>query len=299
MSVQVLEQLGSRDVSKSGGKLTARRSFHVWDEAAPLATPGTVVVLFGTGGLPVYGETFPESPNLQARDYRLSRVDGHRDLWLVEWEYVEADLISSTVPEVQPGEVGYVEITARITAGFVDAWRALTTVELADLTKAGGKYPFGNNNASRLDIGGTPIDVAGEPTQQIVRQIELQVTEVQSGIPNLTAYLPFTWARNNVAFMGAPIGQLLYVGANVSRIDVAKFQWQHTFVLDRWWHMRQQPYKWPDGKVPTMGPVGSKVAESVFFVQPFPSYANFFAMSSNFTRVQSAPIINVPFLGFP
>lgn len=299
MSVQVVEQLGSRDVSKTAGKLTARRGFHVWNSAVALSTPGSVVVLFGTNGLPVYGETFPESPNLQARDYRLSRVDGHGDLWLVEWDYVEADLISASVPDSQPGEIGYVEVTARITAGFVDAWRSLTTAELADLTKSGGKYPFGNNNASRLDIGGTPIDVAGEPTQQIVRQVEIQVTEVQSGIPNLTAYLPFIWARNNVTFMGAPIGQLLYVGANVTRIDVAKFQWQHTFVLDRWWHMRQQPYKWPDGKVPTSGAPGTKVAESVFFVQPFPSYANFFAMSSNFTQVQTSQVINVPILGFP
>lgn len=299
MSVQVLEQLGSRDVSKTGGKLSARRSFHVWDDADALATPGSVVVLFGTGGLPIYGETFPESPNLQARDYRLSRVDGHRDLWLVEWEYAEASLISASIPDLQPGETGYVEVTARITANFVDAWRSLTTTELADLTKSGGKYAFGGNNALRLDIGGAPIDVAGEPTQQVVRQIEVQVTEVQSGIPNLTSYLPFIWSRNNVAFMGAPVGQLLYVGANVTRIDVAKFQWQHTFVLDRWWHMRQQPAKWPDGKVPTMGPIGAKVAEQVFFVQPFPSYANFFAMSPNFTQVQSSQVINVPIIGFP
>lgn len=295
MSVQIVEQLGSRDVSKSGGRLTARRSFHVWNDSASISTPGSLVVLFGTGGLPIYGETFPESPNLQARDYRISRVEGHGDLWLVEWDYVEGDLPS--LP--QPSEIGYVEITARITAGFVTAWRSLTTVEIRDLTKLGGKYEYGKGSATRDDIGGFPIDVAGDPTQEIIRQIELQVTEIQAGIPDLTAYLPFVWTRNNVAFMGAPIGQVLYVGANVTRIDVAKFQWQHTFILDRSWHLRQQCVKWPDGKIPTMGPVGAKVAEAVFFVQTFPSFANFFAMSPNFTRIQSQPLINVPIIGFP
>lgn len=298
MTLRVEEQIGSRNIQKVAGKLSARRGFHVWNETTAITTPGSVVVLFGTNGLPVYGEAFPESPNLQARDYRLSRVDGHRDLWLVEWDYSAADLISGTGQ--QPGEIGYVEVSARISATFVDAWRALTTAELADLTKqASTKYPYGNNNATRPDIGGAPLDVAGDPTQDMVRQVEIQVTEVQAGIPNLTAYLPFVWSRNNVAFMGAPIGQLLYLGANISRIDVAKFQWEHTFLLDRWWHMRQQAVKWPDGKVPTMGPVGAKVAESVFFVQPFPSFANFFALSPNFSQIQASVQINVPILGFP
>lgn len=296
MSVQILEQLGSREVSKSGGRLTARRSFHVWeDSGAALSTPGSVVVLFGTGGLPSYGQEFPESPNLKARDYRLSRVDGHADLWLVEWDYVEGEL--PLLP--QPSEIGYVEVTARIIGTHVAAWRALSTDELQDLTKNGGKYEYGKNNPTREDIGGFSIDAAGEPTQDIVRQIELQVTEIQAGIPDLAAYLPFVWRRNNVSFLGAPIGQVLYVGANVTRIDVAKFQWTHTFVLDRWWHMRQQCAKWPDGKIPTKGPVFAKVAESVFFVQPFPSFANFFAMSPNFFRIQSQPMINVPLIGFP
>lgn len=298
MSVQVQEQIASRAVSKSGGKLTARRSFHVWNTAVAIDTPGQVVVLFGTSGLPVYGEAFPESPNLLARDYRIARADGHTDLWVVEWDYGIGDQVGLIGRE--PGEIGYTEITARIGGGFVDAWRALTGAQLSALTAVGAAYPSGSGNSSRSDIGGTPIDVAGEPLQDVVRQVEIQITEIQGGMPDLSFYLPFVWCRNNTSFLGARIGQLLYTGANVSRIDVNRFQWEHTFVLDRWWHMRQQPYKYADGRIPMMGQPGRQNAESVFFVQPFPTYANFFAMSSNFRIAGSSqPLINVPILGFP
>jgi hypothetical protein len=295
VSVKVHERLESRDVSRIGGKLTARRQFHVFDDATPLATPGSVIVLFGSNGLPYYGEEFPESPNLRARDYRLSLVAGHRDLWAVEWEYSEAEL--ATFPQRQPGEVGYTEVTARTIANFVDAWRVLSKPDIANKTKAGGDNQYGAG--STVDIGGTPIDAAGEPLQDVVRQIEIQITEVVGGVSSFAPYLEFVWRRNNSTFLGAQIGQLLYLGAQINRIDVAKYQFTHTFLLDRWWHMRQRATKWSDGRTPLMDVNGRKHAESVTFVQPFPDYANFFAMSPNFTQTAGAFVINVPILGFP
>lgn len=291
MSLNIVEQLGSRQISRTDGKLSARRGFHVWNSTSPLTTPGQVYALSGTGGLPYFTEPFPESPNLIARDYNISRVDGHRDLWLVEWDYQPGDSLTSS--QKDPTEIGYVEISARLSASFVEAWRSLQPQAFAALMLS--VYPNGSNNSSRPNIGGAPIDVAGEPMQDVVRQVEIQVSETLGGIPNISAMLPFVWRRNNTPFLGAPVGQLLYVGANVNRIDVDRFRFEHTFVLDRWWHMRQQPYKFPDGRIPLMGVPGKQHAESVFLVQPFEGYANFFALSPNFSAVQNPPLVSLPF----
>lgn len=291
MSVKIVEQLGSRQVSRTDGKLTARRSFHVWNDTTPLVSPVQVYALSGTGGLPYFTEPFPESPNLVARDYNISRVDGHQDLWLVEWDYQTGD--SLTGSQKDPTEIGYVEISARLSASFVEAWRSLTPQAFAALMA--GPYPSGSNNSSRPDIGGTPIDVAGEPLQDVVRQVEIQIAETVGGVPNLSSMMAFVWRRNNTPFLGTPVGQLLYVGANVNRVDVDRFRMEHTFVLDRWWHMRQQPYKFPEGRIPLMGIPGKQHAESVFLVQPFEGFANFFALSSNFRAVQNPPLL-LPFI---
>jgi hypothetical protein len=282
MSVQVKELLESRAVSKKQGKLTATRSFHVWDDAGTLTSPATLATLFGTNGLPIYGEEFPESPNLVARDYEYAKVSGHNDLWLVRWEYAEV-AFGTSLPEKEPGQPGYIEISATISAERVEAWRAHSYAELAQLTGSSGLYPNGNSS-TKPDIGGDRIDVAGAPLQAIVRQVEITITEVRSGIPNLLFLLPYTWSRNSNGFLNAPTGQLLYVGANINRIDVNLFQFSHKFVLDRWWHMRQMAITDPEGKVKTVpyGTPSVRRAETVQFVQPFPTTRDFFQMSPNF-----------------
>lgn len=278
----VVELLQSRAIAKRGGKLTATRSFHVFDTASPITSPATIATLFGTQGMPIYGEEFPESPNLVARDYDYALVAGHADLWLVRWEYAEAEF-GTSLPEKEPGQPGYVEISASISAERVQAWRSLTYGELQTLTKSGGPYALGNST-TKPDIGGDKIDVAGNPLDDVVRQVEITITEVRSGIPNLLFLLPYTWSRNNTEFLNAPIGQLLYVGANVNRIDINMFQFSHKFILDRWWHMRQLCVTDAEGK-PKTQPYGSppvRRAEQVFFVQPFPTTRDFFQMSPNF-----------------
>ncbi len=285
MSVQVRELLESRAISKKGGKLSATRSFHVWNDATPIVTPGAIATAFGTNGLPVYGEEFPESPNLLARDYEYARVAGHTDLWLIRWDYAEST-IGGTLPPKEPGQPGYVEVSATISASMVPAWRALTDSELASLVADGGPYPFGSS-PTQSDIQGEPIDVAGNPLQDVVRQVEITITETRSGIPNLLFLLPFVWRRNNNNFLNAARGQLLYCGASINRIDINTFTFAHKFVLDRSFHMRQLAVCDAFGNVIPMSypnnPANAReVAAKVIFVQPFPTYANFFAMSPNF-----------------
>lgn len=280
----VLELLESRAVAKKSRKLTATRSFHVYDSVTPITSPATIATLFGTLGLPIYGEEFPDSPNLLARDYDFALVSGHTDLWLVRWEYSESEF-GGSLPEKEPGQPGYVEVSATISAERVQAWRSLTYNEIASLTSFAGGYPNGNTTTSP-NIGGEYIDIGGEPLQDIVRQVEIVVTEVRVGIPNLLFLLPYTWSRNSTQFLGAPVGQLLYVGANVNRIDVNLFQFQHKFILDRWYHMRQMAITDAEGR-PIQQSFGSppdvvQRASKVIFVQGFPTMRDFFQMSPNF-----------------
>jgi hypothetical protein len=285
MSIQVHELLESRAFSRKGGKLTGTRSFHVWDDASPITSPEALRLLFGSSGLPIDGEAFPQSPNLVAKDYDAAKVAGHSDLWLVRWEYSESGIVQG---QLQPADPGYCEISANITAQRVDAWRMLTDSELASMTASGGDWAYGDGNFDE-DIGGVSIDAAGDPLSSVVRQVEITISEVRLGIPNLSFTLPFVWRRNSNRFLGAPIGQLLYAGCTVNRIDINKFTFDHKFILDRWWHMRQLAVTDAFGKVDTMD-IGSEenpraVAATVLFVQEFTGSADFFALSPNFSGV--------------
>lgn len=293
MTATVRELLESRSVSKKGGKLTGSRSFHVYDTATPIQTPGRVVTLFGSQGLPAYGEAFPETATLFARDYELALVSGHNDLWLVRWDYSELEAGGGiSIPEVEPGQPGYIEISANVTAARFPIWRSLDDAAIAVLTSDTGDYPAGDCGSPK-DIGGISVDVNGEPLNDVIRQVEIVITEVRPGIPKIGELIGYIWKRNDRAFLGAPKGQLLYQGVSINRIDVNLFQYQHKFGLDRWYWMRQVPIRnalgdvvpAPVGIVPGPGLPPYNVAGTVLFVQGFPDKINFFNISPRFRDV--------------
>jgi hypothetical protein len=297
MATTVRELLESRSVAKKGGKLTASRAFHVYDASAAIQTPSRIISTFGAQGLPAYGEQFPESPNLFARDYDIALVSGHNDLWIVRWEYSELEISGGVaIPEIEPGQPNYVEISASISATRFPIWRSLTEEQLALLTSPTADpvaYPNGDAPTPK-DIGGTSVDVNGEPLDQVIGQAEITISEIVPGIPNLSGAYAYLWKRNSTQFLGAPIGQLLYQGVNVNRIGVNLFQYSHKFGLDRMWWMRQVPVRNALGDVipkdapivPQGGGAPYNVAKTVFFVQGFPNKADFFNISPNFRRVE-------------
>lgn len=295
MPTTVRELLESRSVAKKGGRLTANRSFHVWDESSPIQTPSRVISAFGSQGLPQYGEQFPESASLFARDYDIALVSGHNDLWIVRWEYAELEIGGGVpIPEVEPGQPNYVEIAASITMTRFPIWRSLPeALMLAHVsTNAPQTYPNGDM-VSQVDIGGVPVDVNGEPVDQVIGQVEITINEIVPGIPNLSGAFAYLWKRNSTRFLNAPIGQLVYTGVNVNRVGVNLFQYSHKFALDRNWWLRQVPIRNALGDVvpratPVVPPGGGapyNVAGKVLFVQGFPDKADFFNISPNFRRV--------------
>lgn len=279
MSVYVVEQLNSRNVSRTQGKLKATRTFHVWDDATPITTPNTVSALFGSNGLPYFGEPFPGTTTLGAMDWSIAKVDGHADLWSVTWEYQEVTGGGTVVapPPPGPNEVtdasvhGYVEVNATLSASHVDVWRVYDRATIIAECSANGRFPKGL--PPNTPIRGQKVDAGGHPVSYILRQFDINITLVRDGQFKPRNLLSFVWKRNDTAFLDCEPGSVLYCGANVNRIGERKFQYSHRFVYDQWFHMRQSAMRDMNGEVmcgPRSSTDNTSCAEDVRFIQPFP-----------------------------
>lgn len=280
MSMQAIEQLGSRQISRTQGKLRATRSFHVWDETSPIETPNDVYRLFGAGGLPYYGEPFPGQGNLGAIDWNIERVDGHNGLWRVTWEYQEVRFgFRTIVPPVEPApdEIkdptapGYTEISATITASHVDTWRAIDRATIKAMCDP-NNGPHRLGQPTMADIGGTRVDSGGHPVSYILRQFEVTIMIVESSF-RPDRILPFLWKRNDAPIFYCEAGSVLYCGCTVNRIGVDAYQVHHRFSYDEWYHMRQAPGRDITGEIMlTTHPQNPLLAtaEYVHWVQPYP-----------------------------
>jgi hypothetical protein len=265
----VNEFMESRSISTSGGRGNGRRVFH----ASGYANPGLVFDLFGAGTLPRKYDRHPDFPGLIARDFTITLVAGHTDLWKVEWTYEQISGGGLTEPaevpvdETLPNEVRYVESSAEIRAEFVLAYRR------------GVSYPTDGTPANdEVEVEGDPIDKGGVPIS-IQRNIqEVTLTETVN-VPDLDQYRDFRFLRNERPFLGMPTGKVLYRGASVRRTGVDVFQVAHSFVEDGDYHLQQSPAVDQEG-VPF--PMKDGHAEKVYWVQPFVSLGDFQQISPNF-----------------
>jgi hypothetical protein len=277
MTVTVREMLDSRPFEYTGGKKIAYRMFSVEQDSPALSSPDEVINLMGSNGLPKIGDTFPGT-TLEAFDYKVSKFEGQTDLFLATFIYRDAGFQGVGVTK-QPGEDGYVEYGAEVSVEFQPAWRRHSATEFEGLVQASGIYAYGGDSAF-IDVAGDGIDAAGEPISIPRRTITLTLGVTVNQPPSLGYYTAFTPRRNNTVFGGFPIGSLLYTGANVNRIDTAKWNVEHRFVWDQYYHLVQNAHRNPNGAVRLLDSTGK--AEYVWFVQPFPTFANFYAIDSNF-----------------
>lgn len=295
MSIYVVEQLNSRNISRTQGKLKATRTFHVWDDATPISTPNEIARLFGSNGLPYYGEPFPGTTNIGAVDWSIARLDGHADLYVVTWEYQEfsgGGSITAPPPPAGPDEItaaathGYVEVNATLSASHVDVWRVFDRATMIAMCSSSGPFPKGLPPFT--PIQGTKVDSGGHPVSYILRQFDLNISLVRDGKWNIANMLSFVWKRNDTTFLDCPPGSVLYVGCYVNRIGERKFQFAHRFVYDQWFHMRQAPMRDMNGEVflavrSSTDP--SSAAEDVRFIQPFPDLTELRRIDPIFRRV--------------
>jgi len=293
VSVYVVEQLGSRSVSRTQGKLKATRTFHVWDDATPLTTPNSISQLFGSNGLPYFGEPFPGTTSLGATDWSIARVEGQSDLWSVTWEYQEVSGGGTiSPPPPAPDEVtdaavnGYIEVNASLSASHIDVFRSIDRATIIAQCSTNGRHALGIPD--QFDIGGTRVDSGGHPVSFILRQFEVNITLVREGRFQPRNLLSFVWKRNRTAFLDCEPGSVIYCGCSVNRIGERKFQYNHKFVYDQFFHMRQVPSRDMNGEVflaPLPNVPGSSCAETVRFVQPFPDLTELRNIDSLFLKV--------------
>ena len=117
------------------------------------------------------------------------------------------------------------------------------------------------------DIGGTKIDLNGNPrakeVPQITRQLEYKwdrtplISTTTPDDPPFQTYLDAVNKRNSVAFMDASIGTMLYKGFSAS-LDREIWRIVHTWIFDPFYHVEQMPVPNPTGQ-PVLLP-GTSVA---------------------------------------
>jgi hypothetical protein len=267
MAFEFVELQETRGFSDSGGRVSASRTFRCWDDAAPLTSPKMVKDHFGVE-LPDIREEFPDEKLIFATAFSIKHIPESRNVWEVQFTY------ENTEPgDKLPNEEGYVQITIDYASEFRDAWRLNPQIPT-------------NGTATGENCLGTPIDKAGVPLSILVRMSDITITETVSAASFPERSLRIRQARgrrNSTIFQGAPIGQVLYLGANASRIGLEKFSITHKFRQDEFLHMIQSPRRNQLGIVePVADAQGIFRADKVDLVQPFPNFADFNLLSENF-----------------
>lgn len=269
MAATVYEMQETRGLSEASGRFTATRKFAVWDDASAITQPSTIRALFGAGSLPDIGDEFPGETDIFAISYDIRHLPNSRNIWEVEFRY------ENTEPgDKQPQEPGYTEFSIDYSFEFRQLWRARPNLPV----------PV-NGTATLDDIGGTKVDAGGRPVSVMVKITNLTIGEtvLASTLPDRSQVIRLLRGRrNNTIFYGAPIGQVLYLGAQSSRIALDKYTLQHKFAVDEFSHLVQTPALDHNREVFVSKVNGVFRASEVRFVQPFPDFGDFNLLSENF-----------------
>jgi hypothetical protein len=183
-----------------------------------------------------------------------------------------------------PWGLAYVKQTRTSGIRQVAAWRDATLP--ANGTAA---WP------ATADIGGTKIDLNGNPRSRKVKQQTIQIetftdrTPPSPGTGSVAADPAWsTWLstyinkRNNAAFLGWPIGTVLCQGI-AATLDNEVWRITITYVYDEWFHLEQLAMPHPTGEprlLPGVTIAGTQYmqAATVVWYQPYSSTADLKAL---------------------
>lgn len=136
--------------------------------------------------------------------------------------------------------------------------------------------------ASAIDIAGDKVDTNGKPkVYDVPQQLVTIETQYDRTLPQATPAAEPSWStytsyvgnRNSVAFLGFPIGTLLYQGFQTAPED-NYYRMSHTFLYDAWYHLEQIPAPNPTGEPiltagVTIGGVPILQVDKVVFLQRY------------------------------
>jgi len=184
----------------------------------------------------------------------------------------------------------YVQITRSSGVRAAQMWRISPTFP-ANGTVA---WP-----GSVVDIGGTKVDLNGNPPTYEVPQMSMTFellwdrTREATPEPPTSSYSSYIGNRNDAVFLGCDIGTVVYQGFTIS----PSYEWyriQHQFLFDAWYHLEQVPIPKPTGQpLCTSGATVAGVvvlqADKIGFFQKYPSTATFATLmgSGNMAEITS------------
>ncbi len=142
--------------------------------------------------------------------------------------------------------------------------------------------------SAAVDIAGDKVDTNGKPKVYDVPQ-QLVTIETQydrtlpqgtpAAEPDWATYTSYVGNRNSAAFLGFPIGTLLYQGFQTAPED-NYYRMSHTFLYDAWFHLEQIPAPNPTGEPIltagiTIGTVPILQVDKVVFLQRYNTLSAF------------------------
>ena len=186
------------------------------------------------------------------------------------------DAVQDSTGRVWRGSVSYQANSSTATFVALDMNSSLTVV---DVWRVGASAPGNLNAPAEADIGGTAVDSRGTPIGIPIAVQELTVTNYRAD-NNSAAIIAALGKRNSAAWLGAPIGYVLFTGATARRVGPSKYEVQYKFSYDSLAHLRQVCGKDADGDafLGTANADGHANASKVYWRQPFPTSYNFSSM---------------------
>jgi hypothetical protein len=290
----ITELTTSRRIAYGSGQPVGVREYHVH----PYPTEADVLALFAAGQLPNKLDAWPSAGyftpavDLRAFDYEIVRDPNVQEAWTVRITYREQGPDPLT-PRLTPNEAGYISMRTSIEAQFEDAWRqwkstddlnGVSIPKLDDFFRP--LYPIGTLDS---DIGGIPIDVAGNPTSVMKHVQRIQLELVSPFRPSANIYRTYLGTRNLSTFLDCPRGTIVFTGVEGAISSPGKWSLTFNFDVDFFYHLKQVPKRHPNGSVVLDVADGEDAAPAhakvVSWVQPFPIGTEFRNMTAFFASL--------------
>lgn len=311
----------SQSVKYDRDTFGATAVYHIYDDAAAAITVGditnssTVAAVLGNSGSAIssFGDwlagtgTYAGYRKLRYAGYDLKNDEGQFHWTLtVNFDSAASDAsptaaAQDVIPENAPG---FTAIEMNIEAVTLPTWRVNATIptSTADV-----------NNPPQNDIGGKPIDQAGEPLDAFITIAKFTIRNVIRGRPGnsiIQAIANQTNTRNDSVLQigsgtsgfSCSVGSLLFLGAQVSRCGPNAYEVTYNLAYDEDCHLRQIAATDEQGKprlgvyvpasntitndpttmdsmdsaaVASTGHNAPRCSKTVMWKQPFPALSNF------------------------